>query len=1045
MKTLGEIEIYPDPQKGFRLPLCAGRTMLLDRPLDLVYDKRFKREVQDVIRYVSWLSRDEKQYMPAEEVFQFVKDRLRTPQPKPQADPKALRPDKPRTTRLSGGAGGLGSLGKMKGCYAQVLTDFWSGRLNVADTLNTGIRLLALPLPYYLDDQEEAIDLVERYIDDLPDVSFSSRLSAGNRADVSRIVANTVRQVYEGNGGQPDPEASSEKLKATVAAWRKRGFDPTDKTTWRKASAAEPCNLAPEFFWQAEEVIKVGRLQRLLNVSLQVASDAGKFFLRLVKAHKGEIAVSFVRNLLERFGVKCGHNGKANKFLDLLRQWGWNRIPLLSPDERWLALVEDLGDVNANPQVRVRLLDARTGEVPASVRPRSPLTRGAGGLDVRLEFHPESRAVALCTGGWVELLAVPAGQSLLLQRMPEPPVPVTDTRAGVAQPLFFRGSPDATAFSADGKRLITALRASRQSQAFDLQTTFDFTVHAWDLALAPEPSVHLESAGSFFSAASDPAGKRLLWGGADGRVLATDPGGGLGWEHDPIDRTGRNSRLPPGTPSGLVGEGRVHVSLHPDGLELRDSTDGHRLRDLPAGRILAVAAHLRYLAVRETPPGGPAVVRILDTADDRWQQSFPWPAATRGHFSADGRYFAALAAHEVLVGSVDDGRTLLRLTATAGQTYREALFFPRGDRLLVERRQGNQTVLLAYETATGKAVAELANFLPTTFSFPGSIWLAPDGETVALAQGVTRGLRTEYSLFLWAVGSERPRRVEAVWTRPSTAGEETRPTAQLSVTFARGGKRLLVGGQQEDAQGRPHGVLALYDVTTGQALATARTEAWPASYARVGLRPAVGSGRNEAGTVVREVHPWGRFDLSEEAGTVLVDVVPAGNRGPCQLWELESGRSLAQPVGVPISISPDGKHVVFEEYPPLPAAGPEKPPRRLRTVLLDTKTGAVAQVLPEDAGRWDFAGDSGWAPDGSKLLAVGPTGVTVWDVARGAGVRLESGLGAHGFTTDSRRLLSLDWAGQHPLKVWDPATGELLKTIPLYDRNCVPAAGVPAR
>jgi hypothetical protein len=215
-----------------------------------------------------------------------------------------------------------------------VLVDFWSGRLNVADTLNTGIRLLALPLPYYLDDQEDAIDLIELYIDELPDVSFSSRLSAGNRVEVSRIVANTVRQVYEGNGGQPDPEASSAKLKATVATWKKRDFDPTDKTTWRNASAAQPCNLAPEFFWQADEVMKVGRLQRLLNVSLQAASDAVKLFLRLVKGHTGEIAVSFVKNLLEGFGVKCGHNGKANKFLDLLRKWDWIRV---TASEKWYA------------------------------------------------------------------------------------------------------------------------------------------------------------------------------------------------------------------------------------------------------------------------------------------------------------------------------------------------------------------------------------------------------------------------------------------------------------------------------------------------------------------------------------------------------------------------------------------------------------------------------------------------------------------------------------------------------------------------------------
>ena len=214
----------------------------------------------------------------------------------------------------------------MKGRYAQVLTDFWTGKLQIPDTLNTGIRLLALPLPYYLDTEEEAIALIEKFIDELPDVSFSDRLSAGNMAEVSRIVANTVKQVYAGNGGQPDPEVSTEKLKATVEAWKKRGFDPTDKSTWNKASAPQPCVLAPDFCWKPEEVIKVGKLKRLLNVSLQIASDAAKWFLRFVKSHKGEIAVTFVKNMLERFGIKCGHNGKVNSFLDLMRQWDWIRL-----------------------------------------------------------------------------------------------------------------------------------------------------------------------------------------------------------------------------------------------------------------------------------------------------------------------------------------------------------------------------------------------------------------------------------------------------------------------------------------------------------------------------------------------------------------------------------------------------------------------------------------------------------------------------------------------------------------------------------------------
>jgi hypothetical protein len=331
MRSLGELEIFPDTQKGFRLPLCRGRTMLLDRPLNLVYDKRRKREVPDVIGYASWLSRDAKVYMPAQEVFEFVRARLRAPEPKPATAQEAVA-DKSKPKAARGQTGGLGSLGRMKGRYAQVLADFWSGRLVVADTLNTGIRLLALPLPYYLRDEEEAIALIEKYLDELPDCSFSDRLSGGDRAEVSRIVRNTVRQVYDGNGGQPDPDLSSVKLSATVKAWKRRGFNPTDKGTWDRAGSAQPLVLAKDFCWRPEEVVQLGRLQRLLKVSLHVASEAVKQFLRLVKGHRGEMAVAFVKNFLEGCCIRCGHHGKANKLLTLLRRWDWIRV---TAAERW--------------------------------------------------------------------------------------------------------------------------------------------------------------------------------------------------------------------------------------------------------------------------------------------------------------------------------------------------------------------------------------------------------------------------------------------------------------------------------------------------------------------------------------------------------------------------------------------------------------------------------------------------------------------------------------------------------------------------------------
>ena len=58
MRTLAELEIFPNRNQAFRLPLCRGRTMLLDQPLDLVEIPRTKRRmVQNVERYVDWLAK----------------------------------------------------------------------------------------------------------------------------------------------------------------------------------------------------------------------------------------------------------------------------------------------------------------------------------------------------------------------------------------------------------------------------------------------------------------------------------------------------------------------------------------------------------------------------------------------------------------------------------------------------------------------------------------------------------------------------------------------------------------------------------------------------------------------------------------------------------------------------------------------------------------------------------------------------------------------------------------------------------------------------
>ncbi len=56
MKPLGDVEIFPNPKQVFRLPLCRGRSMLLDRPLRLIENARARNgTVQDVEGYIKWL------------------------------------------------------------------------------------------------------------------------------------------------------------------------------------------------------------------------------------------------------------------------------------------------------------------------------------------------------------------------------------------------------------------------------------------------------------------------------------------------------------------------------------------------------------------------------------------------------------------------------------------------------------------------------------------------------------------------------------------------------------------------------------------------------------------------------------------------------------------------------------------------------------------------------------------------------------------------------------------------------------------------------
>ncbi len=290
---LTRLEVYPAKNHGFRLPLCRGRSMLTDRP------------TRDVVEYMTWLL-DPNQYMAAEEVFEYLRLRL-----------KGV--SAAGTQRTSGGAWG-GST-KCRGSYRQLLTDFWSGKTTMA--LNEALILTARILPYEVDE-DQAIHVLESYCDELPDKSFSRRLSC-DRAEVSRFIRWVVEKVYCGNAGQADPGRSSATLAAVHDTYRQQGFFVSDKSTWNRTGLGK---IKFEWSENEKEIIRA-KLVPVLKCNEASACEAVRRFVTFVKRHAGnEIAMKAIPTILDGLDIhwcqdKKGRSKKLTAFVKRLVDLNW--------------------------------------------------------------------------------------------------------------------------------------------------------------------------------------------------------------------------------------------------------------------------------------------------------------------------------------------------------------------------------------------------------------------------------------------------------------------------------------------------------------------------------------------------------------------------------------------------------------------------------------------------------------------------------------------------------------------------------------------------
>jgi hypothetical protein len=205
---------------------------------------------------------------------------------------------KPASRKKKSSPGGMGSIGTLKGRCARALVRFWSELDKPADdTIGKYVIVSLRILKYEGLTSDEAVALVEERLQALEYTEFSDRLT-DNFAELQRVMGYAVKAVWTNNGYQKDPVVSETKLKASVAAWSRKGFRLHDPATWHKAAVPEL-----KLVWTAGLLSLVPQLAELAHADFDQAKAFIEKVLGFVETHS-ELAESMVGILLEDAGIK---------------------------------------------------------------------------------------------------------------------------------------------------------------------------------------------------------------------------------------------------------------------------------------------------------------------------------------------------------------------------------------------------------------------------------------------------------------------------------------------------------------------------------------------------------------------------------------------------------------------------------------------------------------------------------------------------------------------------------------------------------------------
>jgi hypothetical protein len=337
VESLKRLEVYP-VNKNFRLPFGKGRICFADDiyfeypDLELIpdteeYDRRYaKRKARDLIRLSNYLE-EGGEAIPFYQFRDFVFSQIQILPNRPAVTPV---PNQPIAKSAKSSTSTFKNnmfptlLGLIDGSYAPE-----------PDSLNvwvcTAMRCLIMVDKLSLDG---ALKVLESYLRQIPDKSFSDRLSAGNYQEVLRVAKTLGKKILRGNLGQSDPEKSTKIFDGIRDFCESRGFWFSDPSTWGnyyRNPKFEP-NDFEEHDLTFDEKLKVKGITKLLKCPIKQAYQVAARVIGYVESNKEtELAAIHIPKICDGIDViewltwseeSSGRSKKAERLMRALCESG---------------------------------------------------------------------------------------------------------------------------------------------------------------------------------------------------------------------------------------------------------------------------------------------------------------------------------------------------------------------------------------------------------------------------------------------------------------------------------------------------------------------------------------------------------------------------------------------------------------------------------------------------------------------------------------------------------------------------------------------------